>query len=51
MDLRIDQSGPYDTYILFFDGAAGWEIIRNRSVRDLSGGELTFAQYPGLSVL
>ena len=25
--LRIDQSGPYDTYVLFFDGSGGWEII------------------------
>lgn len=42
--LRIDQSGPYDTYVLFFDGRAGWEIMPDRSVRDLSGAELTFAQ-------
>lgn len=45
--LRIDQSGPYDTYVLFFDGRAGWEIMPDKSVKDLSGGELTFAQnYP-----
>lgn len=42
--LRIDQSGPYDTYVLFFDGRAGWEIMPDKSVRDLSGGELTFAE-------
>jgi hypothetical protein len=42
--LRIDQSGSYDTYILFFDGRAGWEIMPDKSVRDLSGGELTFVQ-------
>jgi hypothetical protein len=52
--LRIDQAGPYDTYVLFFDGRAGWEITPDRSVEDLSvkdlsvkelsGGELTFAQ-------
>jgi hypothetical protein len=42
--LRIDQSGPYDSYVLFFDGREGWEIMPDRSVRDLSGGELTFAQ-------
>jgi hypothetical protein len=42
--LRIDQSGPYDTYVLFFDGTAGWGITPDKSVRDLSGGELTFAK-------
>jgi hypothetical protein len=42
--LRIDQSGPYDTYVLFFDGAAGWEIMPDKSVKNLSGGELTFAR-------
>ena len=42
--LRIDQSGAYDTYVLFFDGTAGWEITPDKSVRDLSAGELKFAQ-------
>lgn len=42
--LRIDQSRPYDTYVLFFDGTAGWEIMPDKSVRDFSGGELTFAK-------
>jgi hypothetical protein len=42
--LRIDQSGPSDTYILFFDGTAGWEIMPDKAVRDLAGGELIFAQ-------
>lgn len=42
--LRIDQLGSYDTYVLFFDGRRGWEIMPDKSVRDLSGGELIFAQ-------
>ncbi|MBV9767168.1 MAG: hypothetical protein JOZ48_20175 [Acidobacteriaceae bacterium] len=42
--LRIDQSGPYDTYVLFFDGIGGWEIMPDRSVKELAGGELMFAQ-------
>lgn len=42
--LRIDQSGPYDTYVLFFDGKTGWEIMPDKSFKDLSGGELKFAE-------
>jgi hypothetical protein len=42
--LRIDQSGPYDTYVLFFNGSGGWEIMPDGSARELAGGELTFAQ-------
>jgi hypothetical protein len=42
--LRIYQSGPYDTYVLFFDGSGGWEIMPDRSVKDLAGGELRFAR-------
>jgi len=25
--LRLDQVGPYDTYVLYFNGTAGWEIL------------------------
>jgi hypothetical protein len=42
--LRLDQVGPDDTYALYFDGKAGWEILPDQSVADLAGGELKFAQ-------
>jgi len=44
-DLRVDQVGPGSTYLLYFDGKSGWEILPGtRAVIDLSGGELAFAQ-------
>lgn len=44
-DLRIDQVGPGSTYVLYFNGKSGWEIMPGtQTVVDLSGGELTFAQ-------
>lgn len=42
--LRIDQVGASDTYVLYFDGASGWEILPDQTVHDLKGGELTFAR-------
>jgi hypothetical protein len=42
--LRLDQVGPDDTYVLYCDGRAGWEILPNKTVADLAGGELKFAQ-------
>jgi len=42
--LRIDQIGPWDTYALYFDGTKGWEILPDKSVKDLAGSELKFAQ-------
>jgi hypothetical protein len=43
--LRADQVGPGSTYVLFFDGTSGWEILPGTdSIADLSGGELNFAQ-------
>ena len=54
--LRLDQSGVRDTYVLYFDGAAGkgWEILPDVAgqdpmrttgkVDDLAGGELRFAK-------
>lgn len=42
--LRIDQVGPDDTYVLYFDGTSGWEILPDKTVADLTGGELHFAQ-------
>lgn len=42
--LRLDQVGPGDTYVLYFDGARGWEILPDKRVLDLAGGELDFAK-------
>jgi hypothetical protein len=42
--LRIDQAGQRDTYVLYFDGTSGWEILPDGTVADLIGGELTFAR-------
>lgn len=42
--LRIDQVGPYNTYVVYFDGTSGWEILPDKTVADLAGGELRFAQ-------
>jgi len=54
--IRLDQIGPRDTYVLFYDGSAGsgWEILPDVSgsdplrttgkAVDLAGGELRFAQ-------
>jgi len=43
--LRIDQIGPGSTYVLYFDGTAGWEILpgADKAV-DITGGELAFAR-------
>jgi hypothetical protein len=42
--LRLDQVGPGDTYVLYFDGTGGWEILPDKTVANLEGGELKFAQ-------
>jgi len=42
--LRLDQVGPGDTYVLYFDGTSGWEILPDKTVANLEGGELQFAQ-------
>jgi hypothetical protein len=45
--LRLDQVGPGDTYVLYFDGMAGWEILPGKDekmVIGLAGGELEFAR-------
>ena len=42
--LRLDQVGPGDTYVLYFDGTGGWEILPDKTVANLEGGELQFAQ-------
>jgi hypothetical protein len=42
--LRLDQIGPDDSYVLFFDGKSGWEILPDKRVLALVGDELKFAQ-------
>jgi len=43
--LRVDQTGPGSTYVLFCDGKSGWEVLPGAtSAVALEGGELTFAQ-------
>ncbi len=42
--LRLDQAGPGDTFVLYFDGKSGWEILPDGHQADLSGGELDFAR-------
>jgi hypothetical protein len=54
--LRVDQIGPRDTYVLYFDGdsGTGWEMLPDLKNNDkfkttgeaieLIGGELKFAQ-------
>jgi hypothetical protein len=41
--LRLDQIGPRDTYVLYFDGTSGWEILPDKR-EALTGGELEFAK-------
>src|SRR5262245_56517226 len=43
--LRLDQVGPGSTYVLYFDGTAGWEILpgTDKAIA-LEGGELEFAR-------
>lgn len=42
--LRLDQVGPGDTYVLYFDGTSGWEILPDKTVANLAGGELKFTR-------
>jgi hypothetical protein len=52
--IRLDQIGPRGTYILYFDGGTGWEILPDLTGSDiykttgkavaLAGGELEFAK-------
>ncbi|MBV8113145.1 MAG: hypothetical protein JO300_00265 [Silvibacterium sp.] len=43
--LRLDQVGPGDTYVLYFDGVSGWEVPpgSTRAI-GLEGQELQFAR-------
>jgi hypothetical protein len=42
--LRVDQVGRADTYVLYFDGTSGWEILPDGTVAELKDDELTFAR-------
>jgi hypothetical protein len=42
--LRLDQVGPGDTYVLYFDGTGGWEILPDKTYAVLAGSELRFAK-------
>jgi hypothetical protein len=44
--LRLDQVGKdNNTYVLYFDGSSGWEIVPDKSSAvELSGDELKFAK-------
>jgi hypothetical protein len=42
--LRLDQVGPGDTYILYFDGTGGWEILPDKTFAPLAGNELQFSK-------
>jgi hypothetical protein len=43
--MRVDQVGPGSTYVLYFDGTSGWEILPGTAkVIPIEGGELTFAR-------
>ena len=43
--IRVDQTGPGSTYVLYFDGKSGWEVLpgTDKAV-ELTGGELEFAK-------
>ena len=57
--LRIDQVGRGSTYVLFFDGTSGWEILPDRESRDRTNGvpidladsELKFARGYGSTLI
>lgn len=42
--LRLDQTGRGNTYVLYFDGTSGWEILPNGTYTALEGTELEFAR-------
>jgi len=43
--IRVDQVGPGSTYVLYFDGNTGCEIMPGtQKVVEISGGELAFAR-------
>jgi hypothetical protein len=42
--LRLDQVGPGNRYVLYFNGVAGWEILPDKGFLQLAGDELDFAR-------
>lgn len=42
--LRLDQVGPGNSYVLYFDGKSGWEILPDKGFIELSGAELSYAK-------
>src|SRR5215467_2512806 len=42
--LRLDQAGPGNSYVLYFDGKSGWEILPDKGFVPLSGDELSYAR-------
>ena len=42
--LRLDQVGPGNSYVTYFDGTAGWQILPDKGFLQLAGGELDFAR-------
>lgn len=42
--LRLDQVGPGNSYVLYFDGVSGWEILPDKGFVELAGEELAFAR-------
>jgi hypothetical protein len=42
--LRLDQVGPGDTYVLYFNGVSGWEVLPDGTFHELVGRELSFAR-------
>jgi hypothetical protein len=42
--LRLDQVGPGNSYVLYFNGVAGWEILPDKGLVQLGGDELNYAR-------
>jgi hypothetical protein len=42
--LRLDQTGPGNSYVLYFNGLSGWEILPDKGLVELVGEELAFAK-------
>ena len=42
--LRLDQTGPGNSYALYFNGVSGWEILPDKGFVELGGEELAFAR-------
>jgi hypothetical protein len=42
--LRLDQVGPGNSYVTYFDGSTGWQILPDKGFLQLAGDELDFAR-------